>query len=80
MSRPFQFPARKKEEQIFNDFIADNQLSLIDLHRTVGQFKFVTAPSSSTDTGSFGMVSIDDDYLYVCTSSNTWKRVALTTW
>lgn len=39
-----------------------------------------TPPSSSTDTGSLGEVRISSDYIYVCVSSNTWKRSALTTW
>jgi hypothetical protein len=39
-----------------------------------------TAPSSSTDTGTTGEIRYTADYIYVCTATNTWKRVALSTW
>jgi len=34
-------------------------------------------PSSNSDTGLAGEIRWDANYIYVCTSSNTWKRVAL---
>jgi|TARA_B100001778_G_scaffold37006_2_gene26790 hypothetical protein len=37
-----------------------------------------TAPSTSSATGVAGQLAFDADYLYVCVSSNTWKRIALT--
>lgn len=37
-------------------------------------------PSSSSDTGTKGMMRYDSDFLYVCTATNTWKRVAISTW
>lgn len=36
-------------------------------------------PASSGDTGYSGEICWDANYLYVCISSNTWKRVALNT-
>jgi len=39
-----------------------------------------TAPASASDTGELGEVRIDADYIYVCTATDTWKRVAITTW
>ena len=36
-----------------------------------------TVPASGTDTGTKGDISWDSDYLYICTSGNTWKRVSL---
>lgn len=36
-------------------------------------------PSGGSSTGAKGQIIYDDDYLYVCTDTNTWKRVALTT-
>jgi hypothetical protein len=38
------------------------------------------APATSSSTGSNGEVRVDSDYIYVCTATNTWKRVALSTW
>ena len=39
-----------------------------------------TAPSSASDTGTEGEIRIDADYIYVCTATDTWKRVAIATW
>lgn len=37
-------------------------------------------PSSAADTGTTGNVSWDSSYIYICTGTNTWKRVAIATW
>lgn len=37
-------------------------------------------PSSATDNGIAGTICADSDYIYVCVDTNTWKRVALSTW
>ncbi|WP_157578269.1 hypothetical protein [Tenacibaculum ovolyticum] len=37
------------------------------------------APTSSTATGSPGQIRYDEDFIYMCIASNTWKRIALTT-
>ena len=39
-----------------------------------------TVPASNTDTGTQGDISWDSNYLYICTSGNSWKRAALSTW
>lgn len=39
-----------------------------------------TAPSSASDTGTAGEIRWDANYIYVCTATNTWKRVAIATW
>lgn len=40
----------------------------------------VAAPLSATAAGSVGQVALDANYFYVCVNTNTWKRVALSTW
>lgn len=37
-------------------------------------------PSSASDTGTTGTIAWDSSYLYVCTATDTWKRVAIATW
>ena len=37
-------------------------------------------PVSSTATGTYGDFDWDASYIYMCVSTNTWKRAALTTW
>lgn len=39
-----------------------------------------TAPLTSTSTGTYGEIRIDTNYIYICTATNTWKRVATSTW
>lgn len=38
------------------------------------------APASATSTGSAGEIKWDSNYIYVCVATNTWKRVAISTW
>jgi len=38
------------------------------------------APASATATGVTGTIQWDADYIYVCTDTDTWKRVAISTW
>ena len=40
----------------------------------------VITPSSSSDTGTAGQVAVDESYIYICTATDTWKRVALSSW
>ena len=37
-------------------------------------------PSSAADTGSKGEIRVDASYIYICTATNTWKRVGIATW
>lgn len=57
---------------ICQDVIATGDLR--GKHRMLG-----SAPSSSSDTGSAGDMRFDADYMYICTATNTWKRIALST-
>ena len=37
-------------------------------------------PASSTATGKQGSIQYDSSYFYVCVATNTWRRVALSSW
>ena len=37
-------------------------------------------PSSASDMGQQGEICWDANYLYICIATDTWKRVALSTW
>jgi hypothetical protein len=45
-------------------------------------FRITTAqtPASAGATGTAGTICWDTSYIYVCTATNTWKRVAIATW
>jgi hypothetical protein len=38
------------------------------------------APVSSSAAGILGSIVADANYIYVCTATDTWKRVAISTW
>ena len=40
----------------------------------------VGVPATSTSTGIVNTIAIDADYLYLCVATDTWKRVALSSW
>ena len=37
-------------------------------------------PASATAAGTAGQIAWDVNYIYICTATNTWKRVAIGTW
>ena len=39
-----------------------------------------TIPATISSTGTTGQIAYDNDWLYVCTATDTWRRVALGTW
>ena len=44
------------------------------------RFKTSSTPASSSATGTTGAIEYDADYIYICTATDTWKRVAISTW
>lgn len=40
----------------------------------------VVAPASATADGTKGDIQMDANYIYICVATNTWKRVAISTW
>lgn len=47
-----------------------------------GEYIFHTTktPSSASDTGTTGTIAWDSSFIYVCTTTDTWKRAAIATW
>jgi hypothetical protein len=39
-----------------------------------------SVPATATSAGTAGDIAWDSSYIYICTASNTWKRVAIATW
>jgi hypothetical protein len=37
-------------------------------------------PASASASGVAGTIAWDASYIYICTATNTWKRVAIATW
>jgi hypothetical protein len=47
-----------------------------------GQLNIATAatPASAAAAGTTGDIAWDSGFIYVCTATNAWKRVAIATW
>lgn len=52
----------------------------LDINANTMRLRSSRTPSSSGDTGNQGDHCWDSNYLYICTATNTWKRVALSSW
>lgn len=39
-----------------------------------------TTPATAASPGTPGQLAYDSDYIYVCVTTDTWKRAALSTW
>ena len=40
----------------------------------------IKTPASASAAGTKGDIAWDTSYLYICTATNTWERVAIATW
>lgn len=72
------FPAWQRSTTGLIARLADNSA---DTWVQASQFRStLTTPASAAATGVAGTIVADADYVYVCTATNTWKRVAIATW
>jgi hypothetical protein len=54
--------------------------SPLDINGDTVRIRTAKTPSSATAAGNQGDFAWDANYLYICTASNTWRRVAHSTW
>lgn len=47
---------------------------------TANSISLFGAPAAANSLGQQGQIAFDSSYIYVCTATNTWKRVLLLTW
>ena len=52
----------------------------LDVNAGTFRLRSPTTPASASASGSQGQIRWDANYLYICTATNTWKRVAVATW
>lgn len=52
----------------------------IKTHSQMAVPRIVAVPATATSTGTTGDVAFDASYLYHCTATNTWRRVAHSLW
>ena len=69
-------PSVKAKEIIFeNTLVTDNSNGTVTIND-----RNVTIPSVSTDTCVLGQYAAETGWLYACVDTNSWERVALSTW
>jgi hypothetical protein len=54
--------------------------TLLDLNNDKFRVRNSKTPSSPTDIGNQGDICWDSSYIYVCTSTNSWKRSSISSW
>ena len=52
----------------------------LDINANTIRLRTARTITKSTDTGNQGDICWDSNYLYICVATNTWKRVALSSW
>lgn len=75
------------------DLIADSGLTVgnIDVNGSIEIDNYLSVtgnviigntyvPSSNSSGGSSGQIAWDEDYVYICIDTDTWKRANLATW
>jgi len=61
-----------------NDLVSNANVTVTGNITLSGILSSPVQTKTSTSTGTAGQVCWDANYIYVCTATNTWKRVALT--
>jgi hypothetical protein len=54
--------------------------ALLDVNSNTVRVRTARTPASAAAAGNAGDICWDANYIYVCTATNTWKRVAIATW
>lgn len=55
--------------------------AVVDVNASSGlRLRTSQTPASASATGNAGTIAWDASYLYICTATNTWRRVAHATW
>jgi len=65
-------------KQNYSAYTADRTIAWPDWSGAVGLR--VAAPSTASDACTTNQFAFDTGFIYVCTATNTWKRVAIATW
>ena len=52
----------------------------LDVNSDKIRLRTAKTPASASDTGNAGDICWDSSYIYVCVATNTWRRIAHSTW
>lgn len=65
---------------VVKTFTADMDAENVEVEASIAAVFVEKTPASADATGSKGEFTYDGDYLYVCSATDTWLRVAIATW
>lgn len=54
--------------------------ALLDVRSDSIRISTAKTPASASATGTQGMIAWDASFIYICTATDTWKRVAISSW
>lgn len=60
-------------------FAAD-PTAMLDINSDTMRLRTAKTPASASAAGNAGDICWDASYLYICTATNTWRRIAHSTW
>jgi hypothetical protein len=58
----------------------DQPTGVLDINADAIRLRIDNTPSSASDFGHKGEIRWDANYIYICVATDTWKRVALSSW
>lgn len=70
-------PAEFTDKLIGTEISANNATKNFTIGSLLALFNSASVPSSVTSTGTKGQLATDGQYLYVCTDTDTWRRISL---
>jgi len=56
------------------------QTAFLDIASDIIRLRTAKTPATAGAAGNKGDICWDDNYIYVCVATNTWKRAAIATW
>jgi len=65
-------------EQTFVGRVASGNIAALTAAQAMS-ILWQTAPAAKNSTGTLGMIAKDDNFLYICTATDTWKRAPMAT-
>lgn len=73
-------PSIRKNGTMVYDSDLDKPIWFNGVRWNTDMTKFVNKPLTPTDTGNKGDWSADSTHFYICTNTDTWRRVGISTW
>jgi len=83
-SPPNALPKSLIKDQGTRDYFLKQRSALYLLWTRLGKENGVVVdthtPATASSTGKKGTITYDSSYIYVCVDTDTWERVAISTW